>query len=81
MNGNQNSKLKKFIFGILILILVIFLCLFIFPEVVGTWGINKTVGWAWDFTNIVWWLGILTPILGLILLFILVRKLIKYFRR
>ena len=22
---------------------------------VGTWGLNKTVGWAWDITNFVWW--------------------------
>lgn len=25
---------------------------------VGTWGLNKTVGWAWDITNFVWWVGI-----------------------
>jgi molybdopterin-containing oxidoreductase family membrane subunit len=24
----------------------------------GTWGLNKTVGWAWDITNFVWWVGI-----------------------
>ncbi len=24
----------------------------------GTWGINKTVGWAWDITNFVFWIGI-----------------------
>jgi Ni/Fe-hydrogenase subunit HybB-like protein len=24
----------------------------------GVWGINKTVGWAWDITNFVWWVGI-----------------------
>ena len=22
---------------------------------VGSWGLNKTVGWAWDITNFVWW--------------------------
>ena len=27
-------------------------------EGVGTWGLNKTVGWAWDITNFVWWVGI-----------------------
>jgi molybdopterin-containing oxidoreductase family membrane subunit len=21
---------------------------------IGTWGLNKTVGWAWDITNFVW---------------------------
>ena len=24
----------------------------------GQWGANKTVGWAWDITNFVWWIGI-----------------------
>jgi len=24
----------------------------------GEWGLNKTVGWAWDITNFVWWVGI-----------------------
>ncbi|MEL6537850.1 MAG: NrfD/PsrC family molybdoenzyme membrane anchor subunit, partial [Bacteroidota bacterium] len=27
-------------------------------EGVGMWGLNKTVGWAWDITNFVWWVGI-----------------------
>lgn len=25
---------------------------------IGTWGLNSTVGWAWDITNFVWWVGI-----------------------
>lgn len=25
---------------------------------IGSWGVNKTVGWAWDITNFVWWIGI-----------------------
>ncbi len=25
---------------------------------IGMWGLNKTVGWAWDITNFVWWVGI-----------------------
>jgi molybdopterin-containing oxidoreductase family membrane subunit len=25
---------------------------------VGEWGLNKTVGWAWDITGFVWWVGI-----------------------
>jgi molybdopterin-containing oxidoreductase family membrane subunit len=25
---------------------------------IGTWGLNKTVSWAWDITNFVWWVGI-----------------------
>ncbi len=27
-------------------------------EGIGLWGLNKTVGWAWDITNFVWWVGI-----------------------
>jgi Ni/Fe-hydrogenase subunit HybB-like protein len=25
---------------------------------IGAWGLNKTVGWAWDITNFVFWVGI-----------------------
>jgi Ni/Fe-hydrogenase subunit HybB-like protein len=42
----------------------LFAALFVFCIVwtiyfgIGTWGANKTVGWAWDITNFVWWVGI-----------------------
>ena len=25
---------------------------------IGTWGLNRTVGWAFDITNFVFWIGI-----------------------
>mgnify|MGYP000210734099 CR=1 FL=1 len=25
---------------------------------IGTWGSDRTIGWAWDITNFVWWIGI-----------------------
>ena len=25
---------------------------------IGAWGLNKTIDWAWDITNFVWWIGI-----------------------
>jgi len=25
---------------------------------IGVWGLDKTIGWAWDITNFVWWVGI-----------------------
>lgn len=25
---------------------------------IGTWHLNRTVGWGWDITNFVWWVGI-----------------------
>ena len=46
------------------IISVIFLCIgivSIYHEVVygvGQWNLNRTVGWGWDITNFVWWVGI-----------------------
>jgi len=43
---------------------VLFLCfgiLSVTMEVIygtGQWNLNKTVGWGWDITNFVWWIGI-----------------------
>ena len=25
---------------------------------IGSWGLHKNIGWAWDITNFVWWVGI-----------------------
>lgn len=49
-----------FAFGIsVILLLVGFYCVCVVEwEGIGVWGLNKTVGWAWDITNFVWWVGI-----------------------
>lgn len=34
-------------------------CLFrLFFYGIGEWGLEKSVGWAWDITNFVWWVGI-----------------------
>ena len=32
--------------------------LYLIATGIGVWGLNKTVGWAWDITNFVWWVGI-----------------------
>jgi len=40
-----------FMFGLYCLVTLLW-------EGVGVWGLNKTVGWAWDITNFVWWVGI-----------------------
>jgi Ni/Fe-hydrogenase subunit HybB-like protein len=46
------------------IISVLFLCFGIYSvyrEVtygVGQWNLNKTIGWGWDITNFVWWVGI-----------------------
>jgi len=47
-------------FGIsFVLLLFGFYCLCVMLwNGIGMWGLNKTVGWAWDITNFVWWVGI-----------------------
>ena len=43
------------------LCLLIFGVISVYTEVVygiGQWNLNKTVGWGWDITNFVWWVGI-----------------------
>ncbi len=25
---------------------------------IGSWNLNRTIGWGWDITNFVWWIGI-----------------------
>jgi molybdopterin-containing oxidoreductase family membrane subunit len=43
----------------LILLLIGGYCLFrTWWTGIGMWGVNKTVNWAWDLTNFVWWIGI-----------------------
>ena len=32
--------------------------LYLISKGIGAWGLNKTVDWAWDITNFVWWVGI-----------------------
>lgn len=34
------------------------LILYLIGTGIGVWGLNKTIGWAWDITNFVWWVGI-----------------------
>ncbi|MBM3177845.1 MAG: polysulfide reductase NrfD [Bacteroidetes bacterium] len=47
-------------FGISLVLLVFgaYSCWMLLWHGVGVWGLNKTVGWAWDITNFVWWVGI-----------------------
>jgi molybdopterin-containing oxidoreductase family membrane subunit len=44
-------SLVLLLFGVYCLVTVLW-------EGIGVWGLNKTVGWAWDITNFVWWVGI-----------------------
>jgi Ni/Fe-hydrogenase subunit HybB-like protein len=54
------TKLWFLAFGISVITLAFgTYCLFrTWWDGLGMWGLNKTVGWAWDITNFVWWVGI-----------------------
>lgn len=50
----------KIVFGISSVVLFLGTCSVFWTwwDGLGNWGLNKTVGWAWDITNFVWWVGI-----------------------
>ncbi len=56
-NGNKLWWIGFSIAATLLLIGVISVWWTIYKGI-GTWGLEKTVGWAWDITNFVWWIGI-----------------------
>ncbi len=47
-------------FGISNIVMAVMLAMiaWLIWEGVGVWGLNNPVGWAWDITNFVWWVGI-----------------------
>ena len=54
------SKLwmASFVFSAMVAGLGVFCILYTFFVGIGAWGLNKTVGWAFDITNFVFWIGI-----------------------
>jgi len=59
VEGKAN-KYWWILFGLsAVLMLWGFLCMaYTIGTGIGVWGLNKTVDWAWDITNFVWWIGI-----------------------
>ncbi len=53
---------KSWFFGLAIGFALLMLLLYavgnLFARGVGIWGINQPVGWGFDITNLVWWIGI-----------------------
>ncbi|CAN5225882.1 polysulfide reductase NrfD [soil metagenome] len=54
------TRLWWMAFGVSVAVLCYgaYCCGFMLWNGIGVWGLNKTVGWAWDITNFVWWVGI-----------------------
>src|SRR5688572_6336964 len=57
---NPPNRLWWSAFGVSLVLLTVgaYSCWMLLWEGIGVWGLNKTVGWAWDITNFVWWVGI-----------------------
>ena len=53
---------KSWYFGLVVSLLLVMLFLYavsyLFAKGVGIWGNNTPVGWGYDITNLVWWIGI-----------------------
>jgi len=47
-----------FIISVTVLAFGVFCILWTIWHGIGTWDLNRTVGWGWDITNFVWWIGI-----------------------
>jgi Ni/Fe-hydrogenase subunit HybB-like protein len=48
----------SFAISVVVLLFGVYCMCYLLWNGVGVWGLNKTVGWAWDITNFVWWVGI-----------------------
>lgn len=47
-----------FIIAVSVLAFGIFTIVWTIWQGIGTWDLNRTIGWGWDITNFVWWVGI-----------------------
>ncbi|HTE23061.1 NrfD/PsrC family molybdoenzyme membrane anchor subunit [Flavitalea sp.] len=58
----EASPSKLWWFGFIISVIFLTFGIYsVYREVtygVGQWNLNKTIGWGWDITNFVWWVGI-----------------------
>lgn len=47
-----------FILSIILLSFGVFCIIYTIWQGIGVWDLNRTIGWSWDITNFVWWIGI-----------------------
>jgi molybdopterin-containing oxidoreductase family membrane subunit len=47
-----------FALSVTLLLFGVFCILWTIWHGIGTWNLNRTIGWGWDITNFVWWIGI-----------------------
>ncbi len=54
----SKTWLVAFLISVSVLTVGIFCILWTIWHGIGTWNLNRTIGWGWDITNFVWWIGI-----------------------
>ena len=62
----MRNPFQCYMFYILLLVLTIILLSNEYISL-GTWNLNRTIGWGWDITNFLWWYS---PLINIILLVI-----------
>ena len=61
---SPTERTPSFSWIVAFIVAVTFLALYVFCVGwtvwfgIGTWNLNRTIGWGWDITNFVWWVGI-----------------------
>lgn len=56
--GPSNVWYILFSIAVLTLLVGIVVVIYQLKTGIGVWGLNKTIGWSWDITNFVFWVGI-----------------------
>ncbi|MBP9682920.1 MAG: polysulfide reductase NrfD [Bacteriovorax sp.] len=56
--GPSRSWYICFTIAVLTLLMGVVVVTYQLKTGIGTWGLNKTIGWSWDITNFVFWVGI-----------------------
>jgi Ni/Fe-hydrogenase subunit HybB-like protein len=62
ISPTERTPSKSWIIGFLLSVMTFsfgaFCILWTIWHGIGTWDLNRTIGWGWDITNFVWWIGI-----------------------
>lgn len=70
LNFSKPSTFLKVFFGVLILIILLLFVVYD-GSGIGTYGVNKTIGWGWEFTQTVPLLAAVSSVLSIVLYLIL----------
>ncbi len=83
--SRMKTKLSFWKLYIITAIVLIITFIIYFLTTDKTYGVNKTVGWAWDITNIQFWKGLIPPtviiLIIIMLITIIVRFILSVFKR